>query len=338
LPFLWPVARGLWPNVRGLTALPPTGVSIVPRELLERVAAQLSSVVLGKPQQIRLAVTSLAARGHLLLEDVPGVGKTTLAEGLARAFTLSYARIQFTADLLPSDILGAQIFHAQQGRFEFRPGPLFHQLVLADELNRAPPRTQSALLEAMGQAQVSLDSVTHPLPRPFVVVATQNPVDLSGTYPLPDSQLDRFLVRLSLGHLPPDVEAQLVQTRRGDPLNAFKAVANGHELEALQAAADQVRVDPEVAQYAVRLAAATRTHSEIERGASTRAVLAMMAAARAYALWDGRDFATPGDLRTLLVPTLSHRLLLKSALQGTFSRDEAGLLLEEIAKKTPAPR
>jgi len=321
-----------------MTALPPAALTTPPRELLERVAAGLSHVVLGKTAQVRLAVTCLAARGHLLLEDVPGVGKTTLAEGLARAFTLSYARIQFTADLLPSDILGAQIFHQARGAFEFRQGPLFHQLVLADELNRAPPRTQSALLEAMGQAQVSLDGVTHPLPRPFVVVATQNPVDLSGTYPLPDSQLDRFLVRLSLGHLSPDVEAQLVQTRRGDPMAAMKSVATGHELEALQSAADQVRVDPDVAQYAVRLATATRQHSEIERGASTRAVLALMAAARAYALWDGRDFATPGDVRAMLVPTFSHRLLLKSALQGTFSRDEAGLLLEELAKKTPPPR
>ncbi|MBL8952718.1 MAG: AAA family ATPase [Myxococcaceae bacterium] len=321
-----------------MTALPPSGVTTPPRELLERVAQGLSSVVLGKAPHVRLAVTCLAARGHLLLEDVPGVGTTTLAEGIAKAFSLSYARIQFTADLLPSDILGAQIFHQARGTFEFRAGPLFHQLVLADELNRAPPRTQSALLEAMGQAQVSLDGVTHPLPRPFVVVATQNPVDLSGTYPLPDSQLDRFLVRMSLGHLPPEVEAELVQTRRGDPLTGMKTVATGHDLEALQAAADQVRVDPDVAQYTVRLATATRTHAEIERGASTRAVLALMAAARANALWEGRDFATPGDVRAMLVPTFSHRLLLKSALQGTFSRDEAGLLLEELAKKTPQPR
>jgi MoxR-like ATPase len=319
-----------------MSALP--SLPVAPRDLLERVAAQLETVVLGKPAQIRLSLTSLAARGHLLLEDVPGVGKTTLAEGLARAFSLSYARIQFTADLLPSDILGAQIFHMQQSRFEFRPGPLFHQLVLADELNRAPPRTQSALLEAMAQAQVSLDSVTHHLPRPFVVVATQNPVDLSGTYPLPDSQLDRFLVRLSLGHLSPEVETQLVQSRRGDPIATLKAVATGADLEALQNAADHVRVDQSVADYAVRLAGATRSHAEIERGASTRAVLALMAAARAHALWEARDYATPGDVRSLLVPTFSHRLLLKSALQGTFSREEAGLLLEELARKVPAPR
>ena len=309
-----------------------------PADVLARLAANLESVVLGKPKEIRLALTCLAARGHLLIEDVPGVGKTTLAEGIARSFALSYARVQFTADLLPSDILGAQIFKQAEGRFEFRPGPLFHQLVLADELNRAPPRTQSALLEAMGQGQVSLDGVTHPLPSPFVVVATQNPLDLSGTYPLPDSQLDRFLMRLSLGHLAPALEAQLVQARRTEPLGALQPVAQREDLLALQAAADAVEVDPAVATYAVALAQATRAHGDIERGVSTRAVLALMAAARAWALWEGRGFCTPGDVRAVLGPTLTHRLLLKSAVQGHYSRDEAGHLLEELARKVPAPR
>ncbi|HEY1088542.1 MAG TPA: AAA family ATPase, partial [Archangium sp.] len=173
-----------------------------PPELLQRLQHHVGQLVLGKEAQVKLALTCLVARGHLLLEDVPGVGKTTLAEGLARSFSMSFARVQFTADVLPSDILGAQVFLQAKGTFEFRAGPIFHQVVLADELNRAPPRTQSALLEAMAQGQVSLDSVTHSLPQPFVVIATQNPLDLSGTYPLPDSQLDRFLLRLSLGHLP----------------------------------------------------------------------------------------------------------------------------------------
>src|SRR5438874_5486413 len=171
------------------------------RAAMEKVAQNLQKVILGKPQQTAQAVTCIVARGHLLLEDVPGVGKTTLAEAVARSFALSFARIQFTADLMPTDILGTQIFQQSTGTFQFRPGPIFHQLVLADELNRAPPRTQSALLEAMGHSQVSLDGVTHLLPAPFTVIATQNPIDLSGTYPLPDSQLDRFLMRLSLGHL-----------------------------------------------------------------------------------------------------------------------------------------
>lgn len=309
-----------------------------PNELLQRLQSHLGQVVLGKPEQIRMALTCLVARGHLLLEDVPGVGKTTLAEGLARSFSLSFSRVQFTADLLPSDILGAQVFLQAQGKFEFRPGPVFHQIVLADELNRAPPRTQSALLEAMAQHQVSLDGVTHPLPQPFSVIATQNPLDLSGTYPLPDSQLDRFLLRLSLGHLDPAVETNLVMSRRGDPLVGFKPIADAAELAALQQAADAVQISKDVADYSVRLATATRQHPDIERGISTRAVLSLMAAARAHALWDGRDFTTPGDVRAVLVPALSHRLLLRTSSSGAFARDEAGHVLEEIARKVAAPR
>ncbi|MDX2015451.1 MAG: AAA family ATPase [Myxococcaceae bacterium] len=307
-------------------------------DLLKKLHAHLGQVVLGKPDQTKLALTCLSARGHLLLEDVPGVGKTTLAEGLARAFDLSFARVQFTADLLPSDILGAQVFLQQQGTFEFRPGPIFHQVVLADELNRAPPRTQSALLEAMAQGQVSLDGVTRPLPAPFVVIATQNPLDLAGTYPLPDSQLDRFLMRVSLGHLEASLEAELLVSRRGDPLAALEPVASPDELKALQQAADAVQVSKDVADYAVQLASATRTHTDVERGVSTRAVLALMAAARAWALWDARDFVSPGDVRAVLKAVLSHRLLLKSSMQGAFSRDEAAHLVDEIARRVAPPR
>ncbi len=308
------------------------------QELLQRLHRHLGQVVLGKPEQTRLALTCLAARGHLLIEDVPGVGKTTLAEGLARAFDLSFARVQFTADLLPSDILGAQVFVQQTAKFELRKGPIFHQVVLADELNRAPPRTQSALLEAMAQGQVSLDGVTHHLPQPFTVIATQNPIDLSGTYPLPDSQLDRFLMRISLGHLPPDVETTLLMTRRADPLASFKPIASAAELEALHQAAEAVSVSKDIAEYAVRLSGATREHSDIERGASTRAVLSLVAAARAHALWDARDFVTPGDLRAVIGPALSHRLLLRSSVHGVFARDEAAHLIDEIVKKVSAPR
>ncbi len=307
-------------------------------DLLKKLHAHLGQVVLGKPEQTKLALTCLAARGHLLLEDVPGVGKTTLAEGLARCFSLSFGRVQFTADLLPSDILGSQIFLPQQGTFEFRPGPIFHHLVLADELNRAPPRTQSALLEAMAQGQVSLDGVTRKLPAPFTVVATQNPLDLAGTYPLPDSQLDRFLMRLSLGHLDPAIEAELLVSRRGDPLHALSAVASADELTAIQAAADRVEVSKDVADYAVKLAQETRSHAEIERGVSTRAVLALISAARAWALWEDRAFVSPGDVRAVLKPSLSHRLVLKSSMQGAFSREEAGHLIDELTRRVPAPR
>ena len=284
-----------------------------PNELLQRLATHLGEVVKGKPEQIRLALTCLVARGHLLLEDVPGVGKTTLAEGLARSFSLSFARVQFTADLLPSDIIGAQIFKAATSSFDFRPGPIFHQVVLADELNRAPPRTQSALLEAMGQGQVSVDGVTHALPPPFSVIATQNPLDLA-------------------------VETQLLMTRRKEPLLSFEPIASAAELVALQEAADRVKIAGEVADYAVRLAAATRTHPEIERGISTRAALALMSAARALALWDSRDFVTPLDIRTMLVPALAHRLLLRTSSQGAYARDEAGHLLEELARRVVPPR
>ena len=307
-------------------------------ELLQKLQNHIGELVLGKSEQVKLALTCLVARGHLLLEDVPGVGKTTLAEGLARSFSMSFARVQFTADVLPSDILGAQVFLQAKGQFEFRPGPIFHQVVLADELNRAPPRTQSALLEAMAQGQVSLDSVTHPLPQPFSVIATQNPLDLSGTYPLPDSQLDRFLLRLSLGHLSGEVETQLLMSRRADPLAGFKPIADAADLASLQEAADAVQVSKDIAQYAVRIAAATREHAEIERGISTRAALSLMAAARALALWEGRDFVTPGDVKVVAVPALSHRLLLKNSSQGAFARDEAAHLVGELLRKVPAPR
>jgi MoxR-like ATPase len=231
------------------------------------------------------------------------------------------------------------VFHAQTATFTFRPGPLFRQLVLADELNRAPPRTQSALLEGMAQGQVSLDGATHVLPAPFTVVATQNPVDFSGTYPLPDSQLDRFLVRLSLGHPSPEVEAHLLATRGSTPpLDLVQAVSGPEEVAALRAFAADLKLDAAVADYVVRLAQATRGHGDIERGASTRAVLALGAAARTHALWESRDFVTPGDVRAVLMPCWAHRVLLRSAVQGVSARDEAAHLLEEIARKVPAPR
>lgn len=306
---------------------------------MERISVQLGRAVQGKQSEVQQVVTCLVAGGHLLLEDVPGVGKTTLAEALARACALSFARIQFTADLMPADILGAQVFHAQTATFTFRPGPLFRQLVLADELNRAPPRTQSALLEGMAQGQVSLDGATQALPSPFTVVATQNPVDFSGTYPLPDSQLDRFMMRLSLGHPSAEVEARLLTTRGvTPPLEQVEAVSGPEEVAALRAFTADLKLDDAVADYVVRLARATREHGDIERGASTRAVLALGAAARAHALWEARDFVTPGDVRALLVPCWAHRVLLRSAVQGVSARDEAAHLLEEIARKVTAPR
>ncbi|HZH02373.1 MAG TPA: AAA family ATPase [Myxococcaceae bacterium] len=308
-------------------------------DLMGRLRDNLSLAVRGKTDQARLTVTCAVAQGHLLLEDIPGVGKTTLAEAFARSVGLSFARIQFTADMLPADVVGTQVLQAQSGTFDFRPGPLFRQLVLADELNRAPPRTQSALLEAMAQGQVSVDGVTHLLPNPFLVIATQNPVDLTGTFPLPDSQLDRFLVRLSLGYPAADVEADILRTRgAGDPLRALSAVAGPDELAALQRSAAEVAVDAAVAEYAVRLLQETRRHPELERGASTRAALALMAAAKANALWEGRDFVVPEDVRALWAPVITHRVVLKPSLAGGSTTDEASHLLEEVARAVAVPR
>lgn len=320
-------------------ALTPALDAPTARDAIARVVRNVSIAVVGKTREIQLAVVCLVGRGHLLLEDVPGVGKTTLAEAIARSFGLSFARVQFTSDLMPADILGAQIFRPQTGTFELMRGPLFHQLVLADELNRSPPRTQSALLEAMAQRQVSLDGVTWPLPSPFAVIATQNPADLAGTYPLPDSQLDRFQMRLSLGYPSADVEAKLLQSHASiEPLRDVNPVSSSEELEALQAAAARVTVNPDLAAWVVRLAEATRTHPEIERGASTRALLSVMDAARAHALAEGRDFVTPLDVRAVVPCCLAHRLLLRSAVMGTFSRDEAAHLLTEILRATPEPK
>ncbi len=305
---------------------------------MQRLAETLDGVILGKPRAVRLALTCLIAKGHLLIEDVPGVGKTTLAESLARVFGLAYGRIQFTSDLLPSDILGAQIYRAQTGEFVFRHGPIFNQLVLGDELNRAPPRTQSALLEAMAHGQVSLDGHTHRLPQPFHVIATQNSLDAAGTYPLPDSQLDRFLFCISLGHLDSATEVRLLTERHREAAPPLVGVADPDSLTKLQAAASAVKIGIEVADYAVRLGAATRSHPEVERGASTRAMLSLIAGARAHALWESRDFAIPQDIRTTLIPTLAHRIVLKTPGQGALARHDAGRILEEILLATPVPR
>ncbi|HLT30447.1 MAG TPA: MoxR family ATPase [Myxococcaceae bacterium] len=308
------------------------------RALLEQARTALAAVVVGKEQAIELALGCLVGGGHLLIEDVPGTGKTTLAASLAQVFSLGFARIQFTADLMPADVLGAQIYRAQDATFHFRKGPLFQQLVLADELNRAPPRTQSALLEAMAHGQVSVDGTSHPLPRPFAVVATQNPLDLTGTYPLPDSQLDRFQIRLTLGHPSAELEARLLL--RGGAQKAresLQPIGDAGTLVALQQLAQRVDVSADVAHYAVALARATREHPELERGVSTRSALGLMAQARAMALWEGRDFVTPGDLRSLLVPCWSHRLLTRGAVEGSFQRDESAHLLDELARRVPAP-
>jgi MoxR-like ATPase len=311
----------------------------VPAELLGRLTANIESVFSGKTEVVDLVVTCLLAGGHVLLEDVPGVGKTTLAQALALSIHASFQRIQFTSDLLPSDILGVSIFLRDEGRFEFKRGPIFANVVLADEINRTTPRTQSALLEAMSERRVSMDDQTHDLPPQFVVIATQNPLEYHGTYPLPESQLDRFLMRLSIGYPGRDVERELVLHRRNaEPVQSLGAVLELEELEALQTAVGDVRMDPSLADYILDVIAATRTSSALRTGVSTRGALALARAVRAHALVRGRDFVTPDDVTSLLVPVLAHRISLAGAA-GTLGggRSESEAIIEELASQVDLP-
>lgn len=288
---------------------------------------QLNALILGKPQQTRLALACLLAGGHLLIEDVPGVGKTTLAHSLAAVLGLGYRRVQFTSDLLPGDVLGGSVFLPAEGRFEFRPGPVFSQLLLADEINRASPKVQSALLEAMEERQVSADGHTHPLPSPFFVIATQNPDGQRGTFPLPESQLDRFLMRISLGYPSADAELKLLQGGdRRQATQQLKAALSVAELQALQQKAASLHVSPALAGYVLALLQATREQEHFVHGLSPRAGLALLAAARAWALLDERDHVLPEDIKAVFVAVAAHRLVPR--LPGA---DSAALLQRMLA-------
>jgi MoxR-like ATPase len=305
-----------------------------------RLAAAVSSVVLGKPQVVRLAMTALLAEGHLLVEDVPGVGKTTLARSIAAVVAGQWRRIQFTPDLLPSDVTGVTIFNQGSGAFEFHSGPVFANIVIADEINRASPKTQSALLEVMEERFVTVDGVRHPVPRPFLVVATQNPIEMDGTYRLPEAQLDRFLMKLSVGY--PD-EAVEVEVLRGaqvgrspdslEPLTDTNAIA-----QAITLARRVYLADP-LYTYAVRLATATRNHPQVRVGVSPRGVIALTKAAAAYALIDGRNYVIPEDVQALVEPVFAHRLLLSpdAQLRGTTPGDVLRSAVESVAVPTAAP-
>ena len=306
--------------------------------LLQQICDNVERALRGKREVVELAACTVVAGGHLLIEDVPGVGKTTLAQALARSLDMSFSRVQFTSDLLPSDILGAQVLDPREGSFAFRPGPIFAHVVLADELNRAPPRTQSALLEAMSEGQVSLDGATRPLPRPFLVLATQNPREQSGTYPLPDSQLVRFMLRLSLGHPEAAVERELLLSRKGaDPLDTLAPVASAAEVLRLQAAAAAVEVDPSLADYMVRLVRATRESPLIAGGASTRALLALQAAARARALLEGRGWLLPDDVKRVAIPCLAHRIAPAGREASETDRDESERILADLLARVEVP-
>ena len=278
--------------------------------LAARLAENVNAVVLGKPQVVRLALTALFAQGHVLLEDVPGVGKTTLARAIAATVKGQWRRIQFTPDLLPSDVSGVTIFNQATRGFEFHPGPVFANIVIADEINRASPKTQSALLEVMEERTVTVDGVRHPVPQPFLVVATQNPVEMDGTYRLPEAQLDRFLVKLSVGYPDEAVEVEVLRgatVRSPDSLSAVTDTATVGEMVRM---ARRVHIAEPLYAYAVRLAAATRNHPQVRVGVSPRGVIALTRAACAYALIDGRGWIMPEDLKTLTEPVFAHRLLL----------------------------
>jgi len=299
------------------------------RTRLEASMAQVNRVLLGKPRQVKLAFTCLLAGGHLLLEDVPGVGKTTLAHALAASFELDFQRVQFTSDLLPSDIIGVSVYERETGQFRFHPGPIFTGLLLADEINRATPKTQSALLESMAEGQVTVDGQTHILPQPFFVVATQNPLDLAGTFPLPDSQLDRFMLRVSLDY--PDAAAEralLTGSDRRDMLARLTPQLDAESLLALHQRAQAITASSALLDYLQALLAASRRHPEIRAGLSPRAGLALLGAARAWAMLSGRSHVLPEDIQALFVPLAAHRL---PATRGADGAQLARQLLTEVA-------
>lgn len=304
--------------------------------LLDELICTINTVFLGKSEIVRLTLAALLADGHVLLEDVPGVGKTLLARTLARTLGCRFRRIQFTPDLLPSDLIGVTIYREQSGEFVFQPGPLFTEVLLADEINRATPRTQSALLEAMNERQVTVDGVTHPLGPPFLVIATQNPYEFEGTFPLPESQLDRFLLRVRIGYPDRSTErAILEQHRNGEPGIDRPAVLDATQIRRLQTVVRAVRVDHSITDYVLDIVAATRQHREILLGASTRAALALYRAAQAWALLQQRDYVVPDDVQQLAVPVLAHRLILRSGPDN--SSDTADAIVHQLLRQLPVP-
>jgi MoxR-like ATPase len=311
-----------------------------PRDLhaqIARLEANLSRALVGKADVVRLAVVGLVARGHLLIEDVPGVGKTTLAAALARSIGAGFQRIQFTSDMLPSDVLGVAVYEPEKHEFVFKPGPIFTNIVLADEINRTTPKTQSSLLEAMNEAQVSLDHTTHALPRPFMVLATQNPLEHAGTFPLPESQLDRFLLRIRIGY-PSEADERTILRGAGSPVvDTLETVLDAADVVELQEAAELVRADDSVVDYVLSIVTATRRSRLLALGVSPRGSLALLRAARAHALADGRDFLVPDDVKRLAVPALAHRVIMAGPAQdGSGAGAEA--IIRAIVQDVPVPR
>ncbi len=305
-------------------------------EVARRLRENVQKVIVGKDDAINLALVAVLCEGHILLEDVPGIGKTTLARALATSLGCTFRRIQFTPDLLPTDVIGLNWFNQKQQEFEFRPGPVMTQVVLADEINRATPRTQSALLEAMQERQVTTDGVTRPLPRPFLVMATQNPIELEGTFPLPEAQVDRFMLRIKLGYPTESEEAAILERfRLADPLPDLQPVTNADEVAALQQQRRQVRVEESLRDYIVKVIHATRQNNEIELGASPRASLALYQSAQAWAGIQGRDYVLPDDVKTMAPHVLTHRMILSSQAQLRGRKPEE--LVSSVVNTIPVP-
>ncbi len=301
-----------------------------------RVIENVERVIVGKENSVRLTLVAVLCGGHVLIEDVPGVGKTTLMKSIARSIGCGFKRIQFTPDLLPSDVTGVSIFNQQNGEFEFRPGPIMSQFVLADEINRATPKTQSALLEAMEETQITVDGSTYALPQPFLVMATQNPIEYEGTFPLPEAQLDRFMLNISLGY--PDAADEVTildRQQRRHPIEDLDAVIDADQLIAMQTQVREVRVKQEIREYIVALVSATRRHQHVYLGASPRGSLALFQSAQALAAIDQRDYVDVDDVQALLKPTLSHRIILHPNLR----RDDVTALtiLDDVLRQTPTP-
>jgi len=306
------------------------------REMAERVRANIARVIVGKAPIVELLLVALLCEGHVLLEDVPGTGKTTLARALARSIDCAFSRIQFTPDLLPTDVTGLSYFNQKLGDFQFRPGAIFASVLLADEINRATPRTQSALLEAMQERQVTIDGVTRPLPRPFIVLATQNPVELEGTFPLPEAQLDRFMMRLEIGYPAVEDEVEILERYdQADPLAGLQPVAAGDDVLALQRAIRTIHLAGVVRRYVVDIVRATRGTDDIQLGASPRASLALHRGAQALAALRGRDFVRPDDVKELALPVLAHRLILapEARLRGRSPAE----VVRNVVARVPAP-
>ncbi len=301
-----------------------------------RVKANIGRVLVGKEDVVELVLAAVLSGGHILVEDVPGIGKTTLARALAGSLDCVFRRIQFTPDLMPSDITGIHFYNQKSGEFEFRPGPIISQVVLADEINRATPRTQSALLEAMGERQLTIDETTVALPAPFLVIATQNPIELEGTFPLPEAQLDRFLIRLQMGYPDePEEEEMLLRFENADPLADLNPVTAAQEVLEFQSLVQRVYVDPVLRNYAVRIVQATRQHPEVELGASPRATIGLYRCSQALAVIRGREYVTPDEIKSLAPYTLSHRVILKS--QARLRERTPASIIQDILEQVTVP-